>query len=225
MANRDSRLDFLYERHSKRAFLDRPVPRELLTQCIDAAGQAVSSKNTQPWELSILEGRAKDELSTRLCTLFDADTPISPDYPYSPKPLPEPFKARARDCGYGIFTLKGIAKDDYAARKAHGRENFEFFGAPTAIIFHTADSAEKGTFLDLGAYLQSFLLALSAVGLGACPQYSVAYYPDTIRDCLGLPESQLIVCGISLGYPDPDAKVNKYIPTRLDVTEFTRWTR
>ena len=62
---------------------------------------------------------------------------------------------RARACGYALFELKGIARDDVPARKAHGRENFTFFGAPVHMILHLPVGAERGNFLDAGMFLQT----------------------------------------------------------------------
>src|SRR5690606_14032364 len=125
-------------------------------------------------------------------------------------------------CGYGLFELKGIGRHDRAARQAHNRENMELFGAPAYLIFHLPLSAERGMFLDMGCFLQNVMLGLVAHGLGSCPQFSVAGYAPAIRDFLHLPE-RLIVCGLAVGYPDPAARVNQYVPERLPLADYVQW--
>ncbi len=44
-----------------------------------------------------------------------------------------------------------------------------------------------------------------------------------MRELLELPPDLLVVCGMSLGYADPDHPVNRYRLDRLEVDEFTRW--
>jgi nitroreductase len=72
-------------------------------------------------------------------------------------------------------------------------------------------------------FLQSIMLAAVARGLATCPQASWAPYHQVIRERLSVPESQLLICGMGLGYADPDAPVNGFRPGRLAVGEFTHW--
>ncbi|PKL78834.1 MAG: hypothetical protein CVV27_02795, partial [Candidatus Melainabacteria bacterium HGW-Melainabacteria-1] len=132
------------------------------------------------------------------------------------------FLERARACGFGLFALKGIERHDRVARRAHDRENLTFFGAPVQMIFHLPANAERGNFLDLGFFMQNLMLGLVAHGLASCPQYSIAVYPQAIRDFLGLPD-RWIVSGMSIGYPDPSALVNSYIPERLPLEDYVQW--
>jgi nitroreductase len=216
-------LELMAARHCQRAFLNEPVPRTVLESVLTAARNAPSGKNTQPWSVEVMEGKTLAELAQKLCELFDANTPMSLDYDYHPKTqLPEHIE-RARDCGYSIFAHKGIERHDRAARREHSRQNFLFFNAPLACIFHLPKPAESGNFLDLGMFMQNVMLGLVAHGLGSCPQASVAGYPDAIRECLGLAEDRLIVAGLAIGRPDPSATVNTFIPTRLPLAEYAKW--
>ncbi|KMO73310.1 nitroreductase family protein [Mycolicibacterium chubuense] len=62
--------------------------------------------------------------------------------------------------------------------------------------------------LGVGRFLQTFVLALSARGIGTCVQVSIAGYPEVLRDQLGIPEEHRILCGVSIGYPDPTFPAN-----------------
>ena len=136
-------LSVLHARHCQRAFLERAEPREMLEDVLSAAGQAPSSKNTQPWRVEVLAGDRRDALSTALCAAYDAGEKPAADYGYSRLPSPTEWKDRARACGYALFDLKGIGREDYEARRAHGRENFVFFSAPVVMVFHLLLVIEK----------------------------------------------------------------------------------
>ena len=216
-------LSLLRARHCQRAFTSEPVSRETLQDILLAAGQAPSGKNTQPWRVTVVSGAKRDDLSKALCAAYDAGEKPRPDYEYSLQPEPEEWRERARACGYSIFELKGIARRDLAARKAHGRENFTFFGAPVQMIFHLPAGSERGNFLDVGMFMQNVMLGLTAHGLGSCPQFSVAGYAAIIRQTLELAHDRWIVSGLSVGYPEAGASVNTFIPSRLPLVDYVDW--
>lgn len=216
-------LSVMHRRHCQRAFLDKAVPRKILEVVLAAAGQAPSSKNTQPWRVEVLAGTARDGLSAALCAAYDAEEKPAADYEYSLLPSPAEWKDRARTCGYALFDLKGIGREDYDARREHGRENFIFFGAPVAMIFHLPRGAERGNFLDTGMFMQNVMLGLVAHGLGSCPQFSVAGYAGVVRDSLGLTIDRWIVAGMAIGWPDGAARVNTFVPERLPLKDFVAW--
>tara|TARA_A100001015_G_scaffold101795_1_gene113079 strand:- start:3922 stop:4602 length:681 start_codon:yes stop_codon:yes gene_type:complete len=216
-------LDTISNRHCKRAFLDKKVPKTIIIDILDAAKNAPSSKNSQPWQIEIVTDKSLEQLKHSLCKAFDQNKEQTPDYTYMTGPMPKDFKERARECGYALYDLKNIKREDQAARRAHFRENYLFFDAPMAIIFHLHANAERGNFLDMGCFLQNILLGLETMGLGACPQFSVAGYPDTIKAQLGIEKERLIVCGLSLGYPDKKAIINTFIPKRNSTNKLFNW--
>ena len=57
--------------------------------------------------------------------------------------------------------------------------------------------------------MQTLLLALTARGLGTCVEVSLAGYPDVVRTQLNIPPELAIICGLAVGYPDPDFPTNK----------------
>lgn len=209
-------------RHCKRAFLDRPVPRELLEQVLTVAANAPSTRNGQPWRVAVVSDAARDALAARLCADFDCGVVPKPDYPNRPVLLEPVMEERAREAGIGVLAAKGIERFDRAARQAHLRANMEFYGAPTVMIFHLEAKAPPGAFLEMGFFVQNVMLGLVASGLGGCPQYSVASYPDTLRDQLALGD-RLVVCSLAVGYPDPDVPVNAWYPARAELAEYTQW--
>lgn len=211
-----------YSRHCKRAFLDQEVPRQIVEGALRAAAQAPSSRNTQPWAVTVLSGDARDDLARKLCALFDAGVPPNPQFLNNPAELAGVFEHRARAVGAATFERKGIDRRDAEQRRHHLRDNMAFYGAPLAMIFHLPADAVPGSFLALGCFLQNVMLGLVAGGLGCCPQYSVAGYADAIQQQLGLPD-RLIVCGMAVGYADPAAAINTLIPERAQLEDYMEW--
>lgn len=216
-------LSIISARHCKRAFLDRPVPRGVLEDVLRAAAHAPSTRNGQPWAVAVFLGEAKEALARRLCELFDRDTPMKMDYASRPAEVPAVHQERAAIAGAGVHAAKGIVRDDAAGRRAHLRDNFRFYGAPVALIFHLPSNAAPGTFLEMGFFVQNVMLGLVARGLGSCPQASVTGYSDALREVLGLGPDRLIVCGMSVGYPDESAPVNRFAPERAPLSDYTQW--
>jgi nitroreductase len=216
-------LSAITARHCKRAYLDRPVSPALLREVLAVAGHAPSTRNAQPWQVVVVSGATRQRLADKLCAAFDADEPACPDYP-NRRPSSDPRELeRAERAGRGLFEVHGIARHDAQARRAHLRGNFQFHGAPVAMILHLPVDAVAGTFLEMGFFLQNIMIGLVACGLGSCPQYSVAGYPECIRSELGLGADRLVVCSLAVGYPDPEAAVNRFAPERAGVAEYTRW--
>jgi nitroreductase len=57
-------LDLIKQRKSVRDFLDKPVEREKIMMCLEAARLAPSESNSQPWRFIVVDDR---ELKNRLC--------------------------------------------------------------------------------------------------------------------------------------------------------------
>ncbi len=219
----DDFLAIITARHCKRAFLDRPVPRETLEEVLRAAAHAPSTRNGEPWAVAVLTGEAKADLARRLCDLFDRDVPMKMDYESRPAELPPSHHDRAKAASAGVHAAKGIAQDDKAGRRRHLRDNLRFYGAPVAMIFHLPANSTAGTFLEMGFFTQNVMLGLVARGLGCCPQASVTGYSDAIREHLGFGPDRLIVCGMSVGWVDEAAPVNRFIPERAPLAEYAQW--
>ncbi len=79
---------------------------------------------------------------------------------------------------------------------------------------------EQGSWLDYGMFLQSFMLAARENGLESCAQAAFCPYHDSVMPLLGAPDEQMLVCGMSLGYADPDALINTYRTPRQDARDF-----
>ena len=104
----------------------------------------------------------------------------------------EPYLARRRACGWGLYGTMGITRDDKAGMHAQRRQNYEFFGAPTALIFTIDRELEKGSWLDTGMFIQSIMIAARQFGLETIPQAALANYHEVLRARLAIPAGEIV---------------------------------
>lgn len=204
-------LDSMQARVSIREYTQDLIPMDQIVQLVEAAGRAPSSKNTQPWNLTLVRGAALESLRADYLAAFDAGEKPRFAYRYSPDPLPESWMERARQVGFSLFAHKGIGRDDKEKRRLHDRENFRFFGAPQMFFLGTSASAySHGTFLDCGFILNNLMLGLVALGYGSCPMYSVMAYPDLLKKHITGSDDTLFIAGLACGVPVKDSSVNAF---------------
>jgi nitroreductase len=210
-------------RQSIRAFLPKPVPRELIEKIMTIAGRAPSGSNVQPWRVWVLEGAVRDELCRDLVARYDRNEVKEREYNYYPVKWREPYLARRRACGWGLYGTLGIGREDKGKMHAQHARNFAFFDAPVGLIFSIDRDLEQGSWLDYGMFLQSIMVAARSFGLETCPQAAWLIFHDVLQRRLGIPDTQMIVCGMALGYADPAEKVNTFTPDRIPAKDFVTW--
>jgi len=209
-------------RRSVRAFIPRPVPRATVEEILAVASRAPSGTNTQPWKVHVLAGEAKDRLSRAVAAAYDAGA-AHPEFHYYPTKWFEPYLARRRKIGWDLYGLLGIGRGDKAKMHAQHRRNYLFFDAPVGMIFTIERDLELGSWLDYGMFLQSLMITARARGLDTCPQAAWMEFPKTIAAELALPENEQVVCGMSLGYADPDPPESRLVTEREPVPGFARF--
>jgi len=199
------------ERRSTRLFLrDKPVSRELLEDALSLAMRAPSNSNVQPWRVFIASGPRRDRLVEALLEEAAIELPVTTG-------LPETFLPLRRELGALVYGSMGIARHDADARRLAQLRNWEFFRAPVgaAVCMHRDLGLVDA--LGVGMFLQTFVLALTERGLGSCVQVSIAAYPDILREHLGIPDELTVLCGMSIGYPDPAFPANSLTVPRNPV--------
>ncbi|HMM84299.1 nitroreductase [Azohydromonas sp.] len=213
-------------RRSVRAFLPTPVPRATIEDILRVASRAPSGTNTQPWRVHVLLGEARAALTHKILAAFDDPAQASQhaeDYPYYPAEWFPPYLKRRRKLGWDMYALVGIVKGDKARmHEQHGR-NYRFFDAPVGLIFTIDRRLAQGSWLDYGTFLQSVMVAARARGLDTCPQQAFSRFHRIIEQHLALPPEQMVVCGMSLGWADPDAPINRLVSEREGVDAFARF--
>jgi nitroreductase len=213
-------------RRSIRAFLPTPVPQETIVDILRVAARAPSGTNTQPWKVHVLTGAAKAKLSAAIKAAFDdpaARATHAEQYAYYPTEWRSPYIDRRRKVGWDLYGLLGIGKTDKARmHEQHGR-NYAFFDAPVGLIFTIDRVMQQGSWLDYGMFLQNIMVGARARGLDTCPQAAFTQFHRIIEEQLGLGPDEMVVCGMSLGYADPNAIENTLVTEREPVEGFTRF--
>lgn len=216
-------------RRSVRAFLPTPVPRQTIEDILAVASRAPSGVNTQPWKVTVLTGRAKDALSQKILAEHDARAAAGStgadvgEYDYYPTEWAPPYIDRRRKVGWDLYGLLGIAKGDKARMHAQHGRNYRFFDAPVGMIFTIDRILRQGSWLDYGMFLQNVMTAARARGLDTCPQAAFIGFYSLIEEHLNLPRTEMVVCGMSLGWADEAAPENKLVTEREPVAGFTRF--
>ena len=213
-------------RRSVRAFLPTPVPRETVEAILAVAARAPSGTNTQPWKAYVLTGAAKAELSRKIVAAYDDPAERarhSDEYAYYPSEWKSPFIDRRRKVGWDLYGLLDIAKTDKARMHAQHRRNYEFFDAPVGLIFTIDRVMRQGSWLDYGMFLQNIMIAARGRGLDTCPQVAFMQFHRIVTAHVGAPADEQVVCGMSLGWADPDAIENTLVTEREPVAAFVRF--
>jgi nitroreductase len=213
-------------RRSIRAFLPTPVPRDTLEQILQVAARAPSGTNTQPWQVHVLTGAALAGLVEAVSAAFDDPAQRashSEEYAYYPTQWAPPYIDRRRQVGWALYSLLGIDKTDKAGMHAQHARNFRFFDAPVGLIFTIDRVMQQGSWLDYGMFLQNIMVAARARGLDTCPQAAFTQFHRVIARCLGLADSQMVVCGMALGQADPAAIENSLVTPREPLHGFVRF--
>jgi nitroreductase len=209
-------------RQSVRAFLPTPVDRATVEELLKLAARSASGSNIQPWRVRVITGDVRNRLVKAIFDAVEGDgfEPYQREWNYYPVNWREPFLGRRRKIGWDMYSLLGVARGDFEGTKAARMRNYEFFGAPIGMIFTLDEDLEIGSWLDLGIYLGTLMIAARGHGLHTCPQVAFADFHKVIRPILDIPEKEIIVCGMALGHIDPDAPVNKLTTSRAPLSDF-----
>ncbi len=216
-------IESITTRYACRAYLDKPVNRSDLEKILDTARWSPSGVNTQPWRVAVVTGKTRQRITDTLTQAREDKLPKNPDYTYYPAKWHEPYKSRRKNTGLSLYAALGIQKNDPDSQKNAWYNNYRFFGAPVGLLFFIEKDMGKGSWVDMGMFLQSIMLVANGLGLATCPQASLIEYPDKIRDILDISDNLHLVTGMSLGYPDKTHPVNNYRLDREAVNSFTSW--
>ncbi len=212
-------IDAVVNRHSVRHFLSTPVPLNVVRAILSAAARAPSGTNFQPWHVRVVTGVTRANLSQAVTQAAEAGE-RSDEYSYAPAPVMEPYLSRRRKVGYDLYKLYGIARDDFAARKQAMLRNFEFFGAPVGLFFTMERRLLLGSWLDCGMFMQNVMILARAHGLETCAQQAWCEYGRVVHQQLDIPDTHIVLSGMALGHPDPDAPANNLISDRVSIDDF-----
>lgn len=205
-------------RHSVRAYLDKPVPEELLEKVLGAALQSPSWGNNQPWEIAVAGGTVLERIKEAYLKASGEGRPPAPEFDF-PASWPDVNKKRYFENGQRMYQTLGIERDDEKAREEFRKRGASFFGAPLVVFLFIDEGLSPWALFDLGLFSQTLMLAAHSVGLGTCAMAMAVVYPDVIHQTLGIPRNKKLALGIPIGYPDEAAPINKHQSTRITMDE------
>ncbi|MCH9671730.1 MAG: nitroreductase [Gammaproteobacteria bacterium] len=211
-------FEAIESRRSMRAFTDQPVSREDINKILEVSQRAPSGTNTQPWFVHVCTGAVRQAITDDvLAAAASGAGKKYEDYDYYPENWQPVHRDRRRGVGWSLYGLLGIEKGDREASSRQGARNFKFFDAPVGMFITTSAYLTRGSWSDTGMYIQTLMLAARGLGLHTCPQAAWIQFQEPIFRHLNIPDDQVLVSGMSLGYADPDAIENTLISDREDL--------
>jgi nitroreductase len=211
-------------RRSTRGYLDKPVPRELIEEVLALAIRAPSSMNTQPWHFHVITGEPLARIKRGNTERILAGEPDSREFRKG-----SPFAGVHRERQVGVakqlFAAQGIARDDAEARQDWVLRGFRQFDAPVCVIvaYDRELSESDDTAFDCGAVTTALVNAAWSRGLGCVINSQGIMQSPVVREHAGIPDDQVIMKAVALGWPDESFPANAVVSERKPVDEAARF--
>ncbi|NRB41651.1 MAG: nitroreductase [Pseudomonadales bacterium] len=203
----NSFLDLISSRRSIRAYLPEPLDQATLESIFNTAQTAPSSCNTQPWQVGVVSGAARDRVQTKLeAAVMSGDFQM--DFPFDGT-YHGIYKDRQHDAAMNLYTAMGIARSEKDKRNAAFMRNFAFFDAPHVAFLFLPEAFGIREAADLGMYAQNLMLCIQAHGLASCPMTALSFNAPAVREELGFENDQKLMFGIVFGHEDTNHNANK----------------
>ena len=190
-------------RRSIRGYKTDPIPRETLEEIIHIAKQAPSSMNTQPWHFHVLTGEPLERIrkgnTEKMMAGSSVDREIKLNHGYE-----GPHRERQIEIAVQLFEAMGIARDDKERRMDWVMRGFRQFDAPVSIVI-TVDKAladDTIAHFDCGAATYGLVLAAWSKGIGSVINGQGIMQSSVVRENANIPEDQIIMTCVAMGYPD-----------------------
>ena len=174
----------LDSRHSTRAFASRPVEPELIDRLLQAACQAPSAHNRQPWRFAVLRSpEVRVRLAHAMGERLEADRLADGDDPQTVSA--DVARSRARIAGAPVAVLVCLTMEQMDVYPDEKRSKAEYLMA-------VQGAAMAG---------ENLLLAAHAAGLGGSWLCAPLFAPSVAQQALGLPISWQPQGLVLLGWP------------------------
>jgi len=216
-------IEAINNRSSKRAYLSKPVPKNILEKILSTSAQTPSGANMQPWVTYVVSNEnILKKVGDAVIAKMDEGIINDQFIQYYPVKWVNPYKKRRIVTGSALYKFLDVDRKDTITRKEMWKDNFRWFGAQT-VVFVCTDKANidesQGTLIDCGAYMQTIMLAAQEFGIDSCPQGSTTEFGKVIANVLKLPNNLALLYSIVLGYENKEAKINLYKPKRAKIED------
>ena len=212
--------EVINSRRSTRGFLEKPVPMEVLKEVIELAVRAPSSMNTQPWHFHIVTGEVLDNIRRENTKRNVEGVPPSREIK-SPLGYEGKHRERQIEIAIQLFQEMGIERDDKEGRQDWVLRGFRQFDAPVAIIVTFDEELKEDDIskFDCGAAVNGLVNAGWSKGLGAVINSQGIMQSPVVREYAKIPDNQIIMICVAMGYPDESFPANKVVSNRRSVDE------
>ena len=214
--------DVILGRRSIRGYKPDPVPRALIEEILALAMRAPSSMNTQPWNFTVVSGEPLNRIRAGNTENMVAGVPQSREF-RTGNAFAGPHRERQIGVAKQLFAAMGIERDDAERRQDWVLRGFRQFDAPVCVII-TYDRACDGsddTPFDCGAVATALVNAAWSRGLGTVINSQGIMQSPVVREHAGIPDDQVIMKSIALGWPDDSFPANAVVSIRKPVEEAT----
>ena len=207
-------------RRSIRGYKPDPVPRELISEVLAMAMRAPSSLNTQPWNFTVVSGATLDAIRKGNTERNLAGVPSSREFKASER-YEGAHRERQIAVAKQLFAAMDIAREDKAKRREWVLRGFRQFDAPVSVII-TYDRVLVGNDIapfDCGAVVNALVNAAWSRGLGCVINSQGIMQSPVVREHARIPDDQLIMMCVAMGWPDDSFPANAVVSQRKSVEE------
>ena len=213
----ESMETILMERRSVRSYYPDPVPAPLLDKIFSQAQRSPSNCNTQPWVVHVVSGETLEAMRDALPKKAQSGE-TNLDFPYNIK-YPGVYQDRQYDAANKLYASLDIKREEKSRRQDVFMQNYQFFGAPHAVFLFLPEHFGLREAADVGMYAQTLMLTLTANGLASCPQTSLGFHADVVKEMLGVGDDLKLLFGLSFGYPNNENPINSVRVGRADISD------
>jgi nitroreductase len=216
--------ELVQTRRSVRGFKNEPVARTLIEEILEVAKRAPSSMNTQPWHVHVLSGKPLEHVRRRNMEEMIAGASPKRDI-VGHGEYQGVHRHRQVEIAKKLFGAMGIARDDKPMRQDWVLRGFRQFDAPVSLVLTYDRVLDPGMIchFDLGALCYGIVLAAWDRGLGTVINGQGITRSDIVREVACIPDDQVIITCVAMGYPDDSFAANGARSDRRPNGEFVRF--
>lgn len=213
--------DVIMGRRSIRGYKSDPVPRDVVEDIISLAIRAPSSYNSQPWHLHVATGEVLDRIRADFTERTKGGIAPSFERRETGRAYDGDHRARQIEVAVQLFEAMGITREDKAGRNDWMLRGFRIFDAPLLTVI-TYDRELIGGDIapfDCGALATALVNAAWSRGVGSVINSQGVMHSPVVREYLGIPDDEVIIISIAMGYPDETFPANAVVSRRRAVSE------
>jgi len=208
-------------RRSIRGYKQEPVPREVIEEVLELAVRAPSSMNTQPWHLYVVTGEVLDNIRKGNTERNISGVPPSREIKTPNRGYEGLHRERQIEIAVQLFQKMGIERDDKEGRQDWVLRGFRQFDAPFCVVvtFDKELLDDDISKFDCGGIVNALVNAGWSKGLGAVINSQGIMQSPVVREYAGIPEDQVIMICVAMGYPDESFPANEVVSNRRPISE------